>query len=1052
MGASSSYLQSKRSPSSAPSGSVGFLQRQRVSCESGLTDECEEPHQTHQALERRAINQTRPGTVPPVVDEVLRSAGQPLDLNARGFMESRFGHDFSQVRVHADARAAESARAVNALAYTVGRNVVFGANEYAPATQRGRGLLAHELAHTLQQRNATGAPPSTDPHGIFESSADAAGRDIANGQAVSHEFPACGIGLSRALVSPDGFDDQQLAQELKRVTERLKKRTYPGRDWDVDWYMRLKAITDQRAKAKQPVPVTPPKPSPEDIAREREAAIAEAEAEAKSIEKTEAEDGSDEGDVAPAAKGAPRRKKFVPQRPTTLSLIEPDPRWHAERISLILGGIVPAALEQLDKELEESSKLLDKRLSNESKIAERWSYQQRLNQVRSRLKNNSLSWYSPNEALVSVRLSGEEVWNEGVSSGQFLESEKRIVYEDQNSLQDLIREEQEAKSKRLRKQSAYQQQLRGEQFLADMNAQMITAIATGPARGFIGTTAQLLATPGRAMAVAQGYRIAVQGHTEELPDFAVSMLPSLFFRGIAKNPGSPPIRNTGSEEPSQIPTGATSGAVPQIAMGESDLTGAGLGPSSPSTGFFQRTPTNVLSAAIRGTLAGEPATGGTGGGTTGGPVRPVTRLTPAIPDPETMPDPVRAAPATNVPSAPTRVAPAPAIPDPETMPDPVRAAPATNVPSAATRVAPAPAIPDPETMPDPVRAAPATNVPSAAPTRVAPASPASNTPTTATPQATSTTVTPPARFTLQPLGGRRFHVQVQPRTEETRKEGEPTQSGQKAQTPTHPATSGTTAKVTPATTGQRRSAAKEAPLITRFDPTTSVAPAGYRLVRPPQGEFPHLEERTVIEFPGGERVFRQSGAERGITIESKLGPASGRQRYEEEMFRRGEMDPEYVRSNMERAHAHGQGTGYESPYAITYAPPEVNQALQNTGIELYLRELERTKPPGVDYNLVTTTYVHPRSRRMRAIEYRVDATLAGERRKMFQVKIEVSDSLTPTVRITEPWLNPDLADALPLHDLPPTIAERLRYILTRGASFPAVEPPQRRKSPRGLDH
>jgi peptidoglycan hydrolase-like protein with peptidoglycan-binding domain len=84
---------------------------------------------------------------------VLRSPGQPLDSGARAFMEPRFDHDFSHVRVHTDARAAESARAVNALAYTVGRDVVFGPNQYAPNTWSGRRLLAHELVHTIQQNS-----------------------------------------------------------------------------------------------------------------------------------------------------------------------------------------------------------------------------------------------------------------------------------------------------------------------------------------------------------------------------------------------------------------------------------------------------------------------------------------------------------------------------------------------------------------------------------------------------------------------------------------------------------------------------------------------------------------------------------------------------------------------------------------------------------------------------------------------------------------------------------------------------------------------------------
>jgi hypothetical protein len=96
---------------------------------------------------------------PAIVHEVLRSPGHPLATAIRADMESRFGYDFSDVRVHADARAAESSRAVGALAYTVGREVVFGAGQYEPETAVGRRLLAHELTHVVQQRKAGHAHP-----------------------------------------------------------------------------------------------------------------------------------------------------------------------------------------------------------------------------------------------------------------------------------------------------------------------------------------------------------------------------------------------------------------------------------------------------------------------------------------------------------------------------------------------------------------------------------------------------------------------------------------------------------------------------------------------------------------------------------------------------------------------------------------------------------------------------------------------------------------------------------------------------------------------------
>jgi hypothetical protein len=85
----------------------------------------------------------------------LHSASRPLDAATRSWMEPRFGHDFSGVRVHTGAEAAKSARAVNALAYTVGQDVVFGAEQYEPHTRHGRHLIAHELTHVVQQSHAT---------------------------------------------------------------------------------------------------------------------------------------------------------------------------------------------------------------------------------------------------------------------------------------------------------------------------------------------------------------------------------------------------------------------------------------------------------------------------------------------------------------------------------------------------------------------------------------------------------------------------------------------------------------------------------------------------------------------------------------------------------------------------------------------------------------------------------------------------------------------------------------------------------------------------------
>lgn len=83
-----------------------------------------------------------------------QGGGQALDSVTRSYMEPRFGHDFSQVRIHADTRAATLARSINALAFTVGNSITFGAGQYQPGSASGQKLLAHELAHVVQQQHA----------------------------------------------------------------------------------------------------------------------------------------------------------------------------------------------------------------------------------------------------------------------------------------------------------------------------------------------------------------------------------------------------------------------------------------------------------------------------------------------------------------------------------------------------------------------------------------------------------------------------------------------------------------------------------------------------------------------------------------------------------------------------------------------------------------------------------------------------------------------------------------------------------------------------------
>ncbi|MFL6202620.1 MAG: DUF4157 domain-containing protein [Thermoanaerobaculia bacterium] len=132
------------------------LQR-KCAC-GGTCSECQEEQvQAKRVQERVQENAEGVPVAPPLVDEVLRTSGQPLDPPTRDFMELRFGHDFSQVRLHTDAQAVQSAQEVHARAYTVGQDIAFGKSQYAPQTLEGRRLLAHELTHVLHQTGG-GAP------------------------------------------------------------------------------------------------------------------------------------------------------------------------------------------------------------------------------------------------------------------------------------------------------------------------------------------------------------------------------------------------------------------------------------------------------------------------------------------------------------------------------------------------------------------------------------------------------------------------------------------------------------------------------------------------------------------------------------------------------------------------------------------------------------------------------------------------------------------------------------------------------------------------------
>jgi len=137
-----------------PNPSTTALQR-KCACggSAGGNETCSEC--AKKELQRSASGTSAVRDAPPIVHDVLRSPGQPLDSATRAFFEPRFGRDFSGVRVHTSSAAGESAKSINANAYTLGSNVVFAPGRYNPQAGDGRSLLAHELVHTIQQHGSS---------------------------------------------------------------------------------------------------------------------------------------------------------------------------------------------------------------------------------------------------------------------------------------------------------------------------------------------------------------------------------------------------------------------------------------------------------------------------------------------------------------------------------------------------------------------------------------------------------------------------------------------------------------------------------------------------------------------------------------------------------------------------------------------------------------------------------------------------------------------------------------------------------------------------------
>lgn len=156
----------------------------------------------------------------PVKDVVESGGGRGLDEPVRAMMESRLGHDFSDVRVHDDSRASDSAKAVQAHAYTVGNDLVFQSGQYQPESPSGQRMLAHELTHVVQQRSgpvagtpAPGGIQVSDPSDSFERAAES------SADAVMSSGPAPAVQREAEGPEQEGEEVQKMAVQREEAPE-----------------------------------------------------------------------------------------------------------------------------------------------------------------------------------------------------------------------------------------------------------------------------------------------------------------------------------------------------------------------------------------------------------------------------------------------------------------------------------------------------------------------------------------------------------------------------------------------------------------------------------------------------------------------------------------------------------------------------------------------------------------------------------------------------------------------------------------------------------------
>lgn len=220
-------FRSKQQGPAGPLPAGKMLQRQCDCGQHSAGGECGKCRQKREpSLQRASERAASAGTAPPIVNDVISSPGQPLDKSTRTFMESRFGHDFSRVRVHTDGKASDSARSVDALAYTVGSHIAFAKDRFSPSTGAGKQLLAHELMHVVQQgQSGAAVPPQTKleisgPGDSAEQEADAMARRIVDGGSRTQsetDHRAAASGKVQRTPAPPSYKTVTGVKDLSRI-------------------------------------------------------------------------------------------------------------------------------------------------------------------------------------------------------------------------------------------------------------------------------------------------------------------------------------------------------------------------------------------------------------------------------------------------------------------------------------------------------------------------------------------------------------------------------------------------------------------------------------------------------------------------------------------------------------------------------------------------------------------------------------------------------------------------------------------------------------------